>query len=130
LYLSTYVERDLRQVLNVRDLAQFEVFLKLCAGRTGQLLNLAALGNDTGISHNTAHSKGLEVDLVLDFGREVELVGIKSGKTLNADFFAALEKLAGLHGGVRVSYLVYGGRETLRQQGVEVLSWMDVGGLS
>jgi predicted AAA+ superfamily ATPase len=48
------VERDLRQILNVRDLVQFEVFLKLCAGRTGQLLNLSALGGDAGISHNTA----------------------------------------------------------------------------
>jgi predicted AAA+ superfamily ATPase len=37
-YISTYVERDLRQVLNVHDLGQFEVFLKLCTGRTGQLL--------------------------------------------------------------------------------------------
>jgi hypothetical protein len=53
-YVSTYVERDLRQVLNVCDLVQFEVFLKLCAGRTGQLLNLSSLGNDAGISHNTA----------------------------------------------------------------------------
>jgi len=49
-----YVERDLRLILNVRDLSQFEVFLKLCAGRTGQLLNLSSLGDDAGISHNTA----------------------------------------------------------------------------
>jgi predicted AAA+ superfamily ATPase len=53
-YVSTYIERDLRQLINVRDLAQFEVFLKLCAGRTGQILNMSALGNDAGIAHNTA----------------------------------------------------------------------------
>jgi predicted AAA+ superfamily ATPase len=217
-YVSTYVERDLRQILNVRDLAQFEVFLKLCAGRTGQLLNLSALGSDAGISHNTARqwlsileasyvvkllrpyyrnlgkrlvkapklyfldsgvaafllsvtekaqleshplkgalfesfvasellkqrfnlgksdnlyffreSKGLEVDVVLDFGREIEQVEIKSGKTLNAEFFAPLRKLAALHGGVRESYLVYGGDETLRREAVQVLSWKDIGRLA
>lgn len=53
-YVSTYVERDLRQLLSVRDLSQFETFLKLCAGRTGQLVNLSSLGNDAGVSHNTA----------------------------------------------------------------------------
>jgi len=216
-YVSTYVERDLRQVLNVRDLGQFEVFLKLCAGRTGQLLNLSALGADAGISHNTARqwlsileasymvkllrpfyrnlgkrlvkapklyfldpgvaayllsirertqleshplkgalfesfvvsellkqrfnrgqsdnlyffrdSKGLEVDVVLDFGQAIEQVEIKSGKTLNAEFFAPLKKLAALHGSVRKSYLVYGGGETLRREAVQVIGWRDVGRL-
>jgi uncharacterized protein len=55
-YLETYVERDLRQIATVKDLALFERFLKLCAGRVGQLLNLQSLGNDTGISHTTARS--------------------------------------------------------------------------
>lgn len=53
-YVQTYIERDLRQVVNVRDLASFQVFLRLCAGRTGQLLNLSALAADCGITHNTA----------------------------------------------------------------------------
>jgi len=53
-YVSTYVERDVRSLANVHDLAQFERFLKLCAGRTGQVLNVSALGSDCGISHNTA----------------------------------------------------------------------------
>lgn len=216
-YVSTYVERDLRQLLNVRDLAQFEVFLKLCAGRTGQLLNLSSLGNDAGISHNTARqwlsileagyvvkllrpyyrnfgkrlikapklyfldtgvaafllsitgktqleshplkgalfesfvisellkrrfnrgqtdnlyffrdSKGLEIDVVLDFGRELELYEIKSGKTLNPELFSPLRKLAALHGGVRVSYLIYGGSETFRREGVRVVGWRDLAGL-
>jgi uncharacterized protein len=55
-YLETYVERDLRQIAAVKDLALFERFLRLCAGRVGQLLNLQSLGNDTGISHTTARS--------------------------------------------------------------------------
>lgn len=52
-YVNTYVERDLRLLINVQDLSKFEIFLKLCAGRTGQILNLSALGNDAGINHAT-----------------------------------------------------------------------------
>lgn len=54
-YTSTYVERDLRDLLNVKNLYLFEKFLKLCAGRTGQILNISNLASDTGINHNTAH---------------------------------------------------------------------------
>ena len=53
-YVQTYLERDVRQLINVRDLALFQRFLRLCAGRSGQLINLTALGNDSGVSHNTA----------------------------------------------------------------------------
>ena len=53
-YVSAYVERDVRQLLNVQDLDTFQRFLRLCAGRSGQLLNLHSLGNDCGITHNTA----------------------------------------------------------------------------
>jgi hypothetical protein len=53
-YVDTYIERDVRRLLNVRDLSSFQRFLKLCAGRNGQLLNLSALAADTGITHNTA----------------------------------------------------------------------------
>lgn len=52
-YVQTYLERDVRQLINVRDLTVFQRFLRLCAGRTGQLLNLSALGDDVGVSHNT-----------------------------------------------------------------------------
>ena len=53
-YVRTYLERDVRQLINVRDLSTFQRFLKLCAGRSGQLLNLSSLANDCGITHNTA----------------------------------------------------------------------------
>jgi len=53
-YVVTYVERDLRQLLSIKDLSVFQRFLRMCAARTGQLLNLSALGADCGISHNTA----------------------------------------------------------------------------
>ncbi len=55
-YVATYVERDVRQVLEVRDLMVFQRFLRLCAARTGQLLNLNALAGEAGISHSTARA--------------------------------------------------------------------------
>jgi predicted AAA+ superfamily ATPase len=53
-YFETYIERDLRQLMNIKSLNLFQRFVTLCAGRTGQLLNLSNLANDTGISHSTA----------------------------------------------------------------------------
>jgi uncharacterized protein len=55
-YFATYVQRDLRQLAAVHDLHRFERFVRLCAGRTGQLLNLTSLGNDAGVSHVTARA--------------------------------------------------------------------------
>jgi predicted AAA+ superfamily ATPase len=55
-YVRTYLERDARQLIKVQDLGTFQRFLKLCAGRTGQLLNLSSLANDCGITHNTVKS--------------------------------------------------------------------------
>jgi len=55
-YVHTYVERDVRQLKQVGDLHTFTTFLKLCAGRAGQLINLSELSNDTGIAVNTVKS--------------------------------------------------------------------------
>ena len=53
-YVSTYLERDVRDLTSVRDLITFQRFLRLCAARTGQLLNLSSLAGDCGISQSTA----------------------------------------------------------------------------
>lgn len=55
-YVQTYIERDVRQLKQVGDLHTFTTFLKLCAGRAGQLLNLSELSNETGIAVNTVKS--------------------------------------------------------------------------
>ena len=55
-YVTTYIERDVRQIANVHDLLQFQRFIGLCAARTGQLLNLASLASDCGIAQGTARS--------------------------------------------------------------------------
>ena len=53
-YVTTYLERDVRQLLAVRDLSQFQRFIRMCAARSGQLLNLTSLSADCGISAVTA----------------------------------------------------------------------------
>ena len=55
-YTTTYVQRDVRQVINISDLQAFSGFLKLCAGRTAQEINLSTIGNDAGVSHNTVRA--------------------------------------------------------------------------
>ena len=106
-YVATYVERDVRQLIAVRDLGQFQTFVKMCAARTGQLLNLTALGADCGISAITAkkwltvletsyvvtllrpHFRNYGKRLVktpklyfLDSGLAAWLMGIRDAKTL------------------------------------------------
>lgn len=53
-YVKTYIERDVRDLLKIHDLGTFQKFLKMCASRAGQILNLSSLANDCGISHSTA----------------------------------------------------------------------------
>ena len=52
-YYQTYVERDVRQLINLKDVALFEKFIRLVAGRAGQIMDYASLANDVGVSSNT-----------------------------------------------------------------------------
>lgn len=52
-YVQTYIERDVHQLIKIKDLNSFRTFLRLCAGRAGQTVNLSSIGNDCGISYNT-----------------------------------------------------------------------------
>jgi predicted AAA+ superfamily ATPase len=54
-YIQTYLERDVRQLINVENIRTFQMFMKLCAGRVGQLLNVADIATNCGISQRTAH---------------------------------------------------------------------------
>lgn len=53
-YISSYIERDVRQIKNIGNLNAFTTFIKLCAGRTGQIINVQNLASDASISPNTA----------------------------------------------------------------------------
>jgi len=213
-YVQTYVERDVRQMLNVRDLSTFRRFVRLCAGRIGQLLNLSQLAADCGVTHNTARSwisileasyvifllhphhqsfnkrliksaklyfydsglacwllsirdpeqisthslrgflfegfliserikaafnqgmrpelffwrdrSGNEVDLIIDRGDTLQPVEIKSGQTLNKDFFGGLKHWLSFAGELAVQpTLIYGGREYASRSGINILPWRD-----
>ncbi len=211
-YVKTYVERDVRQIKKIPDLNSFHRFLKLCAGRCGQLLNLSSLANDCGITHNTAKSwisvletgyiitllrphhrnfskrlvkmpkiyfndtgllcfllglynpddarthylkggifenfiinemskywlntgrdpelyfwrdkTGHEIDCVFERAGKLVPVEIKSGETVNRDFFKNLDFLKKISGqGAKPGYVIYGGdRKQSRGDGT-VLSW-------
>lgn len=55
-YIQTYIERDVRNIRNIGDLSAFQRFVRLCAGRTGQLLNLSSIGDELGINYKTVSS--------------------------------------------------------------------------
>ena len=55
-YVMTYIERDVRQVVEVQNLSLFQRFIKMCAARVGQLMNMSSLATDCGVSHNTIRS--------------------------------------------------------------------------
>ncbi len=52
-YIQNYLERDVRQLSQVGDLGKFRIFVQLCAGRIGQMVNLSGLGNEVGVDHKT-----------------------------------------------------------------------------
>lgn len=110
-YISTYVERDVRTILKVTDLNRFTRFVRLCAGRIGQLLNMSALATEAGVSKPTIESwlSVLEASYILyrlepnfnnynkrivktpklyfyDTGLACSLLGIESAEQLDTHF--------------------------------------------
>jgi len=110
-YIQTYIERDVRMLINITDLNIFVRFTKMCAGRIGQLLNLSALSNECGISQPTAkawlsileasyiiyllkpHHQNFNKRLVktpklyfYDTGLACSLLGLRSSEQLNTHY--------------------------------------------
>lgn len=52
-YYNTYIERDVRQTINVKDLSKFQIFIRLCAARIGREFNASNLSNEVGVSYHT-----------------------------------------------------------------------------
>ena len=121
-YINTYIERDVRQIKNIENLNSFSSFLKLCAGRIGQVLNVQGLAHDVGISPNTAkawlsvlsasyiiffmepHHRNFNKRLIkspkmyfYDTGVACSLLGIEKKEQLNSHF---------LKGGLFENYVV------------------------
>lgn len=213
-YFETYVERDLRQLAEVRNLSNFQRFVRLCAGRVGQLVNLSGLGADAGVTHVTARHwltlleasyvafllppyhanirkrlvrspklyfhdvglachllgieqarqiathplrgalfenmvvvealkhrfnrgrrsnlsffrdrRGLECDLLYTAGSGVAAIEIKSGATVNSDFFSALGRVAELVPDVSARAVVHGGLQRQSRSAGEALPLVDL----
>lgn len=214
-YYQSYLERDVRSIINVGELETFGRFIRLCAGRTGQLVNFSSLGSDCGISNMTAKrwlsvlqasfiiailpphyenfnkrlikspklyfldtgllcfllgirtqeelmlhplrgvifetfvfselyksyfndaeiasiyfwrdAKGHEVDFVLDRGKKMVPIEVKSGETISSDSFRGLKywmKMA--ENKADRAMLIYGGEESYVRKGVKVLSWQNL----
>jgi uncharacterized protein len=201
-YIQTYIERDVRSIKNIGNLSLFQRFIKLCAGRTGQLTNFSSIGNELGINYKTVSSwvgileasfvihllrpyyrnfnkrlvkqaklyffdsgllcslldiqspgqlhshylrgsifesfmvtelikmryhsglvpntffwrdnTGHEIDLLLEEGTDLKALEIKSGETINSDFFKGLDENR---------FLIYGGLKNYQRTGAAVLSW-------
>jgi hypothetical protein len=209
-YINTYIEKDVRQIKNVVNLSQFQKFMGLCAGRIGQILNVASLSTDCSISQATTiqwlsllemsyiifrlqphhrnfnkrlikspklyfydtgiaanllrlqspdsldmhfakgalfenmviselikqvynegrqphfyywrDKSGHEIDLLIDQEDKLIPIEIKSGQTINSDYFKNLiywQKLAHQD----KSYVIYGGNEEQKRSASHVLSW-------
>ena len=146
-YLRTYVERDVRQLMNIRDLLLFQRFVSLCAGRTGQVLNSSSLGSDAGVSERTARSwvSLLEAAGILfllpahhrnfnkqvmkspklyfcDTGLACHLLGLRDTKTLSVSPFAGSLFETWAVGELRKLWMVRGERAPL-------FWWRDSAGL-
>lgn len=215
-YIQTYVERDLRQLMNVGDLGAFRQFLEICAGRIGQLVNFSEIGSLIGVSYQTVkqwlsvlqtsfiihllrpyhqnynkrivktpklyfYDTGLacallnlrntedinrhfakgalfenfvinevlknhlhrnihcgqyfwhassshEIDLLLHKGGRLLPIEIKSGRTINPNFFDGLKYFQNLSGAApEDSYLVYGGETRQQRSMATVLGWQHLG---
>jgi len=212
-YYRTYVERDVRQLINLSNQHAFEVFIKLLAGRVGQLVNLSSMSNDIGVSSMTLASwlsvleasylvfrlpcyfnnfgkrqiktakiyftevglaayllgiespaqaardplfgglfenmvvlealkarcnigkepelyyfrdkRGLEVDLILNKGRTLRPIEIKSARTYDASFTQPLKKFVAFAGSVSQPSIVYAGDLTPTINGIRFVNFAD-----
>ena len=101
-YISTYLERDVRNIAQLGDLSQFERFLRLCAVRTGQILNLSEAAKDIGISVPTAKrwlsilEMGYQIYLLYPYYKNLGKRLVKSPKLYFNDT-ALASYLLGLH---------------------------------
>ena len=101
-YLQTYVERDVRALIQLRDLTQFQQFLTLLAGRVGQLVNFASLSNDLGVSSKTIKNwlnvlkASYVVMELLPFSENIRKRLVKSSKIYFTDL-GLVSFLLGIH---------------------------------
>jgi hypothetical protein len=119
-----------RQILNIQDLATFQRFVQLCAGRIGQLLNITSLAADTGITRITAESwlsvlqASHLVFLVRPWFSNLNKRFIKTVETIASDFFGGLDYWrAKLTRQSLTPWLIHGGTARQARDKATVLPW-------
>lgn len=145
-YYQTYIERDVRSIIQVGDIEAFGRFVRLCAGRTGQILNLSSLGADCGISHATARRwlSVLEASFIVyllrphyeNFSKRLikspKLYFIDTGLLCYLLRIRSAEELVShaLRGAVFETFVLVELLKTFLNQGIEpdLHFWRDVGG--
>ena len=101
-YITTYLERDIRNLAQVGDLGQFEIFLRACAVRTGQILELTSLAREIGVSFTTARrwlsmlETGYQILLLRPYYRNIGKRMVKRPKIYFTDTGLA-SYLLGIH---------------------------------
>lgn len=115
-YITTYLERDVRNISAIGDLSQFERFLRLCATRTGQILNMSEMARDIGVSVPTAKrwifilETGYQIYLLSPYYKNIGKSIIKSPKlyftdTALASYLLGLNTAEALINGPSFSHL-------------------------
>jgi predicted AAA+ superfamily ATPase len=108
-YISTYIERDVRQISNIGDLAQFRMFMKMCAGAVGQMVNFSSIGNSIGVSYNTIKhwlsilESSYVVFLLSPYFKNIQRRTVKSPKIYFHDT-GLLCELLGIHNTDQLDY--------------------------
>ena len=214
-YFETYVQRDVRQITEIRNLSSYQRFVRLCAGRVGQLTNHTSLGSDAGVTHTTAKhwltvleasyivfqlppyfanirkqlvkssklyfydvglasyllgirdteqmayhplrgalfenavivealkhlfnkgersnlyfyrdSKGLECDLLFEYGLDIGAIEIKAGSTIARDWFKNLNRISELLPQVSSKTVIYGGNQKQFRNDGNIATLSDIG---
>lgn len=126
-YVRTYLEHDVRQLINVQDLATFQRGALFESWVISELLKARYNAGETSNLYFWRDRSGNEVDLLIDHGTQLSPPEIKSGQTINQDYFKGLEfwqKLAG--DTAEKAWLVYGGDSRQIRSDVTVLPWHEI----
>ena len=138
-YVATYLERDVRQLVNIQDLSAFQRFLRLCALHPlrGALFETLIVSEVLKHRRNAGvppdfyfwrDNNGLEADLLLENATGLQPVAIKSGRTVTADYIRAAQKAGRIPGDVGLMpWLVHGGEDSYERSGVRVVGWRSLG---
>ena len=113
-YFETYVQRDLRELIKLKNIQLFEKFVRLAAGRVGQLLNMQSIANDVGASNHTINDW-------------TTLLEVKSAQTVASDAMKPTRAVADILGDrVKDMSLIYGGEEYQKRSDFEVLPYRNL----